>query len=156
MRIHSRSVAIVSAALMALLSACGSDSTEPPPQVTAPSGVTATSTSTTSIRVSWNQVSGADSYEVDRASGTGAMANVSTGLTTTFFEDVGLNPSTQYNYVVRAVKGTTKSSNSPQASATTGTPGPKVAVINGLTTNPTAKNANIERKAALGLVSGKN
>jgi len=137
MRLESRSLAFVSGALLALLTACGSDSTEPPPQVAAPTGVTATSTSTTSIRLTWNQVSGADSYEVDRASGTGAMANVKTGLTSTFYEDVGLNASTQYNYVVRAVKGTTKSSNSSQASATTGTPGPKVAVINGVTTSRT-------------------
>ena len=137
MRLESRSLAFVSGALLALLTACGSDSTEPPPQVAAPTGVTATSTSTTSIRLTWNQVSGADSYEVDRASGTGAMANVKTGLTSTFYEDVGLNASTQYDYVVRAVKGTTKSSNSTQASATTGTPGPKVAVINGVTTSRT-------------------
>jgi Fibronectin type III domain len=137
MRIHSRSLVIVSTALMALLSACGSDSTEPPPQLAAPSGVTATSTSTTSIRVTWNQVAGADSYELDRASGTGSMTNIQTGLTTTFFEDVALNPTTQYSYVVRAVKGTAKSANSSQASATTGTPGPKVAVINGVTTSRT-------------------
>lgn len=137
MRLESRPLVLVSGALLALLTACGSDSTEPPPQVAAPTGVTATSTSTTSIRLTWNQVSGADSYEVDRASGTGAMANVKTGLTSTFYEDVGLNASTQYDYVVRAVKGTTKSSNSTQASATTGTPGPKVAVINGVTTSRT-------------------
>ena len=136
MRLDSRSLAFVSGALLALLTACGSDSTEPP-QVGAPTGVTATSTSTTSIRLTWNQVSGADSYEVDRASGTGAMTNIKTGLTSTFYEDVGLNASTQYNYVVRAVHGTTKSSNSTAASATTGTPGPKVAVINGVTTSRT-------------------
>jgi len=135
MRIAPRSFAS-GVALAALLSACGSDSTEPP-QVSAPSGVTATSTSTTSIRLTWNQVPGADSYEIDRASGSGAMTNIKTGLTSTFYEDVGLNPSTQYSYVVRAVHGATRSANSSQAAATTGTPGPKVATLNGVTSNRT-------------------
>jgi fibronectin type III domain protein len=137
MRIASRPLAFAfDVALAALLSACGSDSTAPP-QVSAPTAVTATSTSTTSIRLTWNQVTGADSYEIDRASGSGAMTNIKAGLTTTFYEDVGLNPSTQYSYVIRAVHGATKSSNSAQASATTGTPGPKVAVINGVTSSRT-------------------
>jgi hypothetical protein len=130
--------ALASAALIgATLSACSEDSpTEPTPQPpAAPTGVSAASTGTTSIRVVWNQVSGADSYELDRAEGSGAFSNVQSSLTATFFEDTGLKSSTQYRYLVRSVAAAGKSGNSSETSATTGTvppPAPKVATVAGV------------------------
>lgn len=123
-------------AVAALLSACGSDTTTEP-TLTAPSGVTASSPTTTTAHVTWSQVAGATAYEVDRATGTGAFANVATALTGTFFDDTGLQPTTQYRYVVRAIKGTSKSPNSSEASVTTGAVGPKVATITGVTNSRT-------------------
>ncbi len=104
----------------------------PPPTVDAPTGVAAAATSTTSIRVTWNQVSGADSYELDRSAAGGGFATIQTGLTSTFFEDTGLAPATAYTYEVRAVSGGVKSSNSTAAPATTLAEGPKVATVTGL------------------------
>ena len=139
MRFHARRLfALASAVLIgASLTACSDDSpTEPTPQPpAAPTGVSATSTGTTSIRVVWNQVSGAASYEVDRAEGSGALSSYKTGLTATFLEDTGLKEGTQYRYVVRAVDGSLKSGNSSETSATTGTtppPAPKVATVTGV------------------------
>ena len=139
MRFHARRLfALASAVLIgASLTACSDDSpTEPTPQPPAvPTGVSATSTGTTSIRVVWNQVSGAASYEVDRAEGSGALSSYKTGLTATFLEDTGLKEGTQYRYVVRAVDGSLKSGNSSETSATTGTtppPAPKVATVTGV------------------------
>lgn len=135
MRIESRRVFQVAGTLLlgAGFAAC-SDNTEPQPPVTvdAPTNLTATATSATAIRVTWNQVSGADSYELDRSPGGGNFATIQTGLTSTFFEDTGLQPSTQYSYQVRAVKGTTKSSNSGGASATTLAEGPKATTVTGV------------------------
>jgi hypothetical protein len=128
---------VVGGALLAGLGACSSDSGTNPITVSPPSGVSAAAATTTSIRVTWNQVSGANSYEVDRAEGAGGtFGNIKAGLTSTFYEDTGLKEGTLYRYVVRAVEGTDKSANStPEASAQTGTtppPGPKVAVVTGI------------------------
>ncbi|MEZ4457435.1 MAG: fibronectin type III domain-containing protein, partial [Gemmatimonadales bacterium] len=125
--------------LGAAFAACGSDTTEPDPvTVAAPTNVAAASLSTTSIQVTWSQVSNATSYEVDRSSGAGgSFTTVGTGLTSTAYTDAGLSPSTQYTYQVRAVNGSIKSSNSSSASATTGTVGPKTATITGVTLSRT-------------------
>lgn len=132
-----RMVALASAALLgATLSACSSDSpTDPTPTPTppaAPTGVAASSTGASSIRVVWNQVSGADSYELDRAEGSGSFSNIQSALTSTFFEDTGLKAATQYRYQVRAVNADGKSANSSEVPATTGTVGPKIATVTGI------------------------
>jgi hypothetical protein len=120
------------ALLVGAVAACSDNTTEPTPPE-APANVSAVSTSTTSITVTWAQVSGAESYEVDRAEGAdGAFSTIQTGLTATFVADTGLAPSTEYRYVVRSVAGTLKSGNSAEADATTGTPGPKVATVTGI------------------------
>ncbi len=112
----------------AFLTACGNDNngTGPTPPA-APSGVQAVSSGTTSITVSWNVVSGADSYELDRDGTT-----IQPSLATTFFEDTGLSTSTEYCYVVRAKGSGLTSDDSAEKCATTGTPGPKVATVTGV------------------------
>lgn len=127
---------LATAALLGVtLSACSSDSTTTEPTPTppaAPTGVTATSTSTTSIRVTWNQVSGASSYEVMRDG-----SSIASGLSSTFYEDTGLTPATQYSYTVKASNTDGASDPSSAASATTGASGPKVATVTGIPLNRT-------------------
>ncbi len=145
MRLESRRFLLLTTAAALIVgsaSACSSDSTtpEPTPAVSAPTGVAATATSSTTVRVTWNQVSDASSYEVDRAEGSGTFTNVQSGLTSTFLEDTGLKASTQYRYQVRATSGSAKSDNSSAASVTTPAPpeeGPKVATVNGVTLDRT-------------------
>ena len=134
-----RLLALTSAALLAgALAACEDDDGTEPIVIPVPTGVQAVSTSTTTIRVTWSQVAGATSYDLDRAEGAGGtLVGVQTGLTGTFFEDAGLKSSTMYRYVVRAVQGTSKSANSTEAQATTGTPGPRVATLTGVTASRT-------------------
>ena len=135
----SKFLALTTAALLGgSLSACSSKdsgTTPTPTPPSAPSGVTATATGTTTVLVTWNQVSGASTYEVDRAEGSGASSNVASGLTTTAFNDSGLKANTSYTYAVRAVNSDGKSSNSSGASATTqeeAPVGPKVANVTGI------------------------
>jgi len=137
MRFTLRQIALTgTVVLFGALAACSDSTTQPTPPA-APSGVTAVSTSLTSVLVTWNQVTGASSYELDRAEGTGDFATVQTGLTTTSYQDDGLQEGTSYRYRVRSVAGTLKSGNSTEADVTTGTPGPKVATVTGVPLNRT-------------------
>jgi hypothetical protein len=116
-----------------VLTACGDDSTTPATPPAAPTGGTATAVSTTSISVAWNVVSGATSYQLDRAEGAaGAFAQIQSGLTTTGFLDTGLTANTLYRYRARAVGDGGSSDNSAEFSATTLAVGPKVATVTGI------------------------
>ncbi len=101
-------------ALASLLAvaACGDDDddgggvTPPPPALVAPTGVAGTSPSPTSIRVTWTAVTGATSYEVERATGAaGAFAAAGTA-TTPELVVTGLAPETDYRFRVRALRNT--------------------------------------------------
>ena len=61
-------------AVATLLGACGSDSTEPPVTVSAPTGVTASAVGTTAIHLTWNQVANASQSESGFALPVGALA----------------------------------------------------------------------------------
>ncbi len=124
------------ACLTAALAACKSDSTAPA-TVTPPTGVAAIATSPTAVTVTWSQVSGADSYMVERAEGSGAFASVQSGLTSTVYLDNGLKANTLYSYKVHSVKGSETSNASTAATVTTPAEGPKVAVVTGITLNRT-------------------
>lgn len=134
MRSNARkAVSLLAAVLFAgAATACDSnDGGTGPDPLAVPANVVATSTGTTTARVTWNQVSEAESYQVERALGAGAFAQVATGLTQTSYDDTGLTPSTEYRYRVRAVAGARSSDFSAAAAATTGTPGPKIAFLSG-------------------------
>ncbi|MEO6486648.1 MAG: Ig-like domain repeat protein, partial [Thermoanaerobaculia bacterium] len=73
-------------------------------QVAAPSGVTATATSPTTVMVSWLVSSGAASYEILRSSSSPSFGIVGSSGTT-FFIDSTASPNTAYLYIVRAVDG---------------------------------------------------
>ncbi len=77
----------------------------PPPALVAPTGVAGTSTSPTGIRVTWSAVTGATSYVVEQATGTGAFALAGT-VSATEYVASNLTPNTDYRFRVRALRGT--------------------------------------------------
>jgi fibronectin type 3 domain-containing protein len=94
----------------------------PPP---APTGVTATASSTTGINVSWNAVSGAGSYRLYRSTDGGATYTLLVTTTKTSYPNTGLTPNTTYFYEVGAtVPGLGPSPLSTPVSATTLSPPP--------------------------------
>ena len=82
-----------------------------------PTGVRATATSTSSITVSWNSVSGATGYNIYRNI-SGSYTQVGTS-TTTSYTDTGLTADTTYYYRVTASTSAGESSQSGNVSATT-------------------------------------
>ena len=123
-------------ATLLALTACDDDSTGPV-NLSPPANVQAVATGPTSVRVSWNQVAEADSYEIDRAEDGGSFASLQTGLTATLFEDSGLAEGAEYRYRVRAVRGGDFSAHSAEISVETGTSAPRVRVIHGVTQDMT-------------------
>jgi uncharacterized protein (TIGR02145 family) len=91
----------------------------------APTGVTATANSATSITIGWSSVTGATGYRVYRSSTTsGTYEEVGTSATTSY-ENTGLTASTAYYYKVAAYSNGGEGSQSSYATATTrevGTP----------------------------------
>ncbi|MGI8966982.1 MAG: fibronectin type III domain-containing protein, partial [Limisphaerales bacterium] len=103
-------------------SAQASATTQAPPPPAAPSGLTATAASSTSINLSWTDNSNNENNFIVARSLTsgGPYTDVATlAANTTAYTGTGLNGSTTYYYVVRASNGSGSSANSAQASATT-------------------------------------
>lgn len=84
-----------------------------------PSGVTASAQSTSSIRVSWNSVSGATGYYVYRATSSSGSFSYMTSTTSTSWTNTGLSSGTTYWYRVSAYNSAGEGSQSSSASATT-------------------------------------
>ncbi|MDR1786993.1 MAG: fibronectin type III domain-containing protein [Treponema sp.] len=85
----------------------------------APSGVTATAQSSSSIVLSWNTVDGATSYNVYRAASSGGSYS-SIGTTTSApYTDIGLLANTTYYYKVSAVNSLGEGSQSNYVTAKT-------------------------------------
>ncbi|MBC7790355.1 MAG: fibronectin type III domain-containing protein [Anaerolineae bacterium] len=125
MKLEGRTLRTFAATLLTLgvFTACGDD--DPPSgnnSVDPPSGLTVTATSATTTRVTFTAVSGASSYIVQRASGAGAFATVGTPAGTTF-DDVGLDPNTQYRYQVATVEGSRTSAFTAPVTVTTSASG---------------------------------
>ena len=97
------SLRVLAPALLALIGACSDGVTAPDP-LAAPATVTATTQGSTAVQLSWAPVSGAERYEVDRATVTGTFATVAT-VTTTTFRDSTLVAETSYKFRVRALRG---------------------------------------------------
>jgi fibronectin type 3 domain-containing protein len=84
----------------------------------APSGVTATALSATSIQVSWNAVSGAASYKIySAASSSGTKNLLATVASGTSYTHSGLSSATDYYYWITAVNNDGESAFSEWASA---------------------------------------
>jgi poly(hydroxyalkanoate) depolymerase family esterase len=86
----------------------------------APTGLTVTGTTDTTVSLGWNAVSGAASYNVYR---NGTKVNTST-VTGTTYTDTGLTASTTYSYTVAAVNssGTVGTPSAAANATTTATP----------------------------------
>lgn len=100
----------------------GLDGQSQTPTLPAPTGVTVSGTTASSVSLTWNAVSGAASYNVYRG---GAKAN-SSPITTTSFTDSGLASGTSYSYTVAAVDTSNGvgAQSTPVTATTSGTSGP--------------------------------
>jgi fibronectin type 3 domain-containing protein len=67
-----------------------------------PTGVTATTQSSSSIKVSWNSVSGASSYDVYYEIGSSSSKNFAGNVTGTSYTHTGLQSGTTYYYYIKA------------------------------------------------------
>ena len=116
----------------------------------APTGLAVTSTTNSSIALSWSAVSGAASYDVYR---NGALAGTTSA---TAFTDTGLTASTSYSYTVAAVDstGTSGSLSSPVTGTTTGTSGGGLSAPTGLAvTGTTSSTVSLSWTAVTGAAS---
>ncbi|MDR1870187.1 MAG: fibronectin type III domain-containing protein [Treponema sp.] len=94
---------------------CDDDTDENITSIPAPTGLNAVSLSTSSIRLSWNYVSRADSYIVYRGNQI-----IKAGLQETNYIDTGLVLNTTYTYKVAGQKGNTVGTQSSPVSVKTG------------------------------------
>lgn len=91
-------------------------STNPPPS--APTGLNASTVSTSQINLSWTASSGATSYNVKRATvSSGPYAAIANGVAGNNYSDAAAISGTTYYYVVSAVSTNGESSNSTQVVA---------------------------------------
>lgn len=105
--------ASAAAAALVLAAACSDSGNDDltGPGANVPTGLSATATSATTVRVTFTAVTNATSYVIERAAGTtgGSFTQVGTS-TTASFDDAGLNPGQPYQYRVAAVVGGATSS----------------------------------------------
>jgi hypothetical protein len=120
---------------------------------TSPSGLTASSISTTSATVSWTAVSGATSYDVDyKASTSSTWTNAATGTTAVSIGLTGLTQGTTYDYRVRTNCAGGSSAYSAAQFTTTGTVA--CAAPTGLTSSAvTSSGATVSWTAVSGALS---
>jgi hypothetical protein len=110
------------ALLAGALGACGDDD-DPVQPPFAPATVTATATGETSIRVTWSAVPDAESYVIERATGSaGTFARVGTAPAgSTQYDDAAVTAGATYRYRVIARRGTLASVASAEATVQTQT-----------------------------------
>lgn len=101
--------------------ACSDDSTSPG-GLTAPTGLAASQVSLTEIALTWNAVTGASSYLLERASAAnpGVFAAIGGTITTVDHTDNTVSAGVAYSYRVAAVAGTDTSAFGAAVSFTTG------------------------------------
>ena len=137
----NRVVAVVALALGSGLAGCGDDNPVEPVRPPTPPNVTVTATSATAVRVTFDAVSGASAYVVQRAPGGGGAFATAGSPATTSFDDVGLEPNTAYRYRVAAVRGSDTSAFSAERNVTTLQAGRGGAILDGA--NPIAANRTL-------------
>ena len=114
----------------------------------APTGLTVSAVSNTSVSLSWNGVSGAAGYNVYRDGGkVNAAAVAATG-----FNDAGLASGTAYRYAVTAVtsSGASSAASASATATTTGTPPPLTAPNGVAVTATTASTVSLSWSAVNG------
>jgi fibronectin type 3 domain-containing protein len=100
----------------------------------APTGLTATVSSSSAISLSWTPVTppvscSISSYTVYGGTTANPTAVIASGVTGTTYSNTGLTASTTYYYIVKAVDGDGTSAASAQASAETLPPGTEIVAI---------------------------
>jgi hypothetical protein len=115
--------ALVAAVLLALgAGACGDDTTGPAPLAT-PGGLTGHQQSLTTIRLTWNAVSGATGYLLERTSAAtpGIYTQIGGGIVTgTQYDDATASASVTYGYRIAAASASDTSDFSDPINFTTG------------------------------------
>ena len=91
----------------------------PEPEVSRPTGLSATAGSWSEIEVSWNAVSGADSYDIQRMESGGSWGDTVDAGAGTSYSYTGLTMNTEYSIRVRTVDGSRTSGWTASVSATT-------------------------------------
>lgn len=115
----ARSIAPVVVMLLPVLACDGDDGTGPH-TLAAPAGVTAVATSANVVTVAFQAVAGADSYDVQRAPGSGGAFADLGSTPTTSFQDGTVQPGQSYRYRVATVRGSERSAFSAEASIVVG------------------------------------
>jgi len=120
MRMRASRAGLAAIAILAVAAACSDESTSSTPIAT-PTGLAVQQLSLTSARISWNAVSGAAGYTLQRAdaSNPGTFATVYGGGATQH-DDVALTQGLAYSYRVAATAGSDTSAFSGNANFTTG------------------------------------
>jgi fibronectin type 3 domain-containing protein len=98
---------------------CGYNSSGGGSTPSVPTGVSATAQSSSSIRITWNSVSGATSYDVYYEVGSSSTKNFAGNTSSTSYTHTGLTASTTYNYYIKAKNSSGESGYSSFASART-------------------------------------
>jgi hypothetical protein len=119
----------LTALLVAFVGACNDDDPTGPGVPAAPTNVAATSSAPTTATITFDAVTGATSYIVERAPGAGGTFVEVGAPTASPFVDTGLTASTAYRYRVAAVNAAGTSPYSSEVIATTPALGPAVATI---------------------------
>lgn len=110
----------------------------------APAGLTASADSASSIRLSWTAVAGASKYDIYWSTSSGVTtASTKISNVTSPYTHTGLNPSTQYYYIITATAGGVESSASSQVSAQTSAP-PAPPSPASLSTTPGSKRVRVK------------
>ncbi|MGO8673986.1 MAG: choice-of-anchor tandem repeat GloVer-containing protein, partial [Capsulimonadaceae bacterium] len=119
--------------------------------LSAPTGLAATA-GNAQVGLSWSSSTGATSYNVYRATSSGAEGSTTIGTaSTTAYTDTGLSNGTTYFYKISAVNGEGTSAQSSETSATPEPPAP--AAPSGLTATPGGAQISLSWTASTGAAS---
>ncbi|MGH6638651.1 MAG: extracellular catalytic domain type 2 short-chain-length polyhydroxyalkanoate depolymerase [Polaromonas sp.] len=110
------------AAIKAMVDQVSGGSTPPPTGLPAPTGVTTSNATASSMQINWGAVTGAASYNVFR----GGNKTNALPVTATSFTDTGLAAATQYSWTVKAAdsNGVEGAASAPATGTTTGSASP--------------------------------
>ncbi|MBA3316560.1 MAG: fibronectin type III domain-containing protein, partial [Gemmatimonadales bacterium] len=123
-------VAAAAVLLAVSLAACGDDNTNPPATPPAPTGLAAAlSADSSTVELSWNAVTGATGYVLERAEGSpaGTFAQIGGDLTGTTYSDADIEINVAYSYRVSAFND--QGTGTPSAVVTIAIEGERVATI---------------------------